>query len=246
MFYSQSLDPSLYVSRPYAPIDQRLRVFIEYARNIPKATAQIRANLRPSFPRTYIDLGKTVFGGLAKFYQNDAKAAFATVNDPHLQKQIDAEVLIAAKSMRELADWFERQSANATDDFALGAGRFQAMLKATEGVNLPLDVLEKTGREDLQLNLEALKEECKHYAPDSSIQSCVGKVEARKPPKGAVAEARQQMITLRAFVIEKSLVSIPSQEEATVAESPPFNRWNLAYIDILGSFERGDYPLSTM
>jgi Bacterial protein of unknown function (DUF885) len=239
VFYSQSLDPNRYVSRPYASIEQRLRAFIEYARNIPKATEQIRANLRPPFPRTYIDLGKTVFGGLAKFYQNDAKAAFATVSDAQLQKQFDAVVPIAAKSMRELADWLERQRANATDDFALGAVRFQEMLKATEGVNLPLNVLEKAGREDLQRNLEALREECKHYAPDASIQSCVGKVEARKPPEGAVAEARRQLITLRAFLAEKSLVSIPSQEEATVAESPPFNRWNLAYIDIPGPFEHG-------
>jgi hypothetical protein len=64
------------------------------------------------------------------------------------------------------------------------------MLKATEGLNLPLDVLEKAGREDLQRNLEALKEECKHYAPDASDQSCVEKVEAQKPPDGVVAEAR--------------------------------------------------------
>ena len=239
LFYSQSLDPNLYVSRPYAPIEQRLRAFIEYARNIPKATEQIRANLRPPFPRTYIDLGKTVFGGLAKFYQNDAKAAFATVNDPQLQKQFDAVVPIAAKSMQELAEWLERQRANATDDFALGAARFQEMLKATEGVNLPLDALEKAGRDDLQRNLAALKEECKHYAPDASVQSCVEKVEAQKPPEGAVAEARRQLTTLRSFVAGKGFVSIPSQEEATVAESPPFNRWNLAYIDIPGPFEHG-------
>ncbi len=239
LFYSQALDPNLYVSRPYAPIEQRLRAFIEYARNIPKATEQIRANLRPPFPRTYIDLGKTVFGGLAKFYQNDAKAAFATVNDPQLQKQFDAVVPIAAKSMQELAEWLERQRANATDDFALGAARFQEMLKATEGVNLPLDALEKAGRDDLQRNLAALKEECKHYAPDASVQSCVEKVEAQKPPEGAVAEARRQLTTLRSFVAGKGFVSIPSQEEATVAESPPFNRWNLAYIDIPGPFEHG-------
>jgi len=227
------------VSRPYAPIEQRLRAFIEYARNIPKATEQIRANLQPPFPRTYIDLGKTVFGGLAKFYQNDAKAAFAKVSDPDLQKQFDAVVPTAAKSMRELADWLELQRANATDDFALGAARFLEMLKATEGVKLPLDVLEKEGRKDLERNLDALREECKHYAPDSSVQSCVEKVEARKSPDGAVDEARRQLITLRAFVAEKSFVSIPGQEEATVAESPPFNRWNLAYIDIPGPFEHG-------
>lgn len=239
LFYSQSLDPNLYVSRPYAPVEQRLRAFIEYARNIPKATEQIRSNLRPPFPRTYIDLGKTVFGGLAKFYQNDAKAAFATVSNPQLQKQFDAVVPIAAKSMQELADWLERQRANATDDFALGAARFQEMLKATEGVNLPLDVLEKAGRDDLQRNLVALKEECKRYAPDASVQSCVEKVEAQKPPEGAVAEARRQLTTLRSFVAGKGFVSIPSQEEATVAESPPFNRWNLAYIDIPGPYEPG-------
>lgn len=180
-----------------------------------------------------------MFSGLAKFYENDAKTAFATVTDPQLQKQFDAVVPIAAKSMRELADWLELQRANATDDFALGAVRFQEMLKATEGVDLPLDFLEKVGREDLQRNLAALKEECKQYAPDSSVQSCVGKVEARKPPDGAIAEARRQLITLKTFVAEKSLVSIPSQEEATVAEAPPFNRWNLAYIDIPGPFEHG-------
>ena len=239
MFYSQSLNPNLYVSRPYAPIKQRLRAFIEYARNIPKATEQIRSNLRLPLPRTYIDIGKTVFGGLSKFYENDAKAAFATVTDPQLQKQFDAVVPTATKSMRELAEWLEFQRPNATDAFALGTARFKEMLKVTEGVNLPLDVLEKAGREDLQRNLVALKEECKHYAPNSSVQSCVEKVEAQKPPDGAVAQARRQLITLRAFVAEKSLVSIPSQEEAAVAEAPPFNRWNLAYIDIPGPFEHG-------
>ena len=111
LFYSQSLDPNLYVSRPYAPIEQRLRAFIEYARNIPKATEQIRTNLRTPIPRTYIDLGKTVFGGLAKFYQNDAKAAFATVTDPQLQKQFDAVVPRAAKSMQELANWLATNAA---------------------------------------------------------------------------------------------------------------------------------------
>lgn len=237
MFYYQALDPNVYISRPYAPIEQRLPAFIEYARNIPKATDQIRANLRPPFPRTYIEIGKKVFGGFAKFYENDAKAAFATVTDTQLKKQFDTEVPKAVKSMRELADWMELQRPNATDDFALGAARFQEMLKATEGVNMSLDTLEKAGRDDLQRNLDALLEACKHYAPNTSVQSCVGKVEARKPPEGAVAEARRQLVTLRAFLTEKDVVSIPNQEEATVAEPPPYNRWNLAYIDIPGPFE---------
>jgi len=239
MFYSPSLDPNVYVSRAYAPIEQRLRAFIEYARNIPQATKQIRANLRPPFPQTYIDIGKTVFGGLAKFYENDAKVAFATVTDSQLKKAFDAVVPMAAKSMRELTGWMELQRPRATGGFAMGAARFQEMLKATEGVNLPLSALEKAGRADLQRNLDALKEACKHYAPNASLQSCVGKVDAQKPANGAVAVARQQLSTLKAFVAEQNLVSIPDPEGANVAESPPFNRWNLAYIDIPGPFEHG-------
>ena len=239
LFYSPSLDPNTYVNRPYEPTEQRLRAFIAYTQKIPKAAKQIRANLRPPFPRTYIDLGKTVFGGLAKYYENDARAAFAKVSDPKLQKRFDTVVPIAAKSMRELADWMEQQRPNATEDFALGAARFQEMLKATESVTLPLDVLEKAGRDDLQRNLTELKETCKQYVPNEPVESCVSKVEAQKPPEGAVAEAGRQLVMLRAFVAEKNIVSIPSQEQATVAESPPFKRWNSAYIEVPGPFEHG-------
>jgi hypothetical protein len=237
IFYSHSLDPNVYVSRPYASVEQRLQAFIDYARHVPKAAKQIRANLRPPFPRTYIDLSKTVFGGLAKFYEKDAQAAFASVTDPQLKKKFEKVVPAAAGSMRELTDWVEHQRPRATDDFALGAARFQEMLKATEGVTLPLAALKKAGLDDLQRNLDALWEACRHYAPKASVQSCVEKVAARKPPEGAVAEARRQLVTLKTFVSEKNLVSIPSQEDATVAESPPFKRWNLAYIDIPGPFE---------
>jgi hypothetical protein len=44
---------------------------------------------------------------------------------------------------------------------------------------------------------------------------------ANKPSEGSVEGARAQLEDLRQFVIDKKLVSIPSQEQALVAESPP-------------------------
>lgn len=239
MFYANSLDPNLYISRPYAPLEQRMRAFIEYARNIPNAAGQIRANLQPPLPRTHIDIGKAVFGGYAKFYEHEAKTAFAAVTDPQLLAQFDAVVPVAAKAMRELADWLEQQRATQNEDFALGAARFREMLKATEGVDLPLEQLEKLGRADLERNLAALKQECGRYAPDVSLPACVAAVEARKPADGAVAEAGRQLAGLKAFVGEKNLLTIPDRQDAVVAESPPYSRWNSAYIDIPGPFEHG-------
>src|SRR5262245_8993302 len=45
-FYISALDPSPYLTRNYAPIEQRMRAYITYARAIPRAAGQIRANLR--------------------------------------------------------------------------------------------------------------------------------------------------------------------------------------------------------
>jgi hypothetical protein len=238
MFYSGALDPSLYMSRDYAPLDQRMRAFIKYASNVPTATAQIRANLQTPLPGTFIDIGKKVFGGLANFYVHDAKTAFAKVSDPQLHTEFDTIVPKAAKSMLELTAWLEQQRFKETKDFGLGAVLFQKMLETTEGVTLPLDRIEKLGREDLERNLAALNQECHRFVPKLTVKACVEKVETQKPTDGAVAEARRQLKMLKVFLIEKNLISIPNEVEALVAESPPFNRWNPAYIDIPGVFEQ--------
>src|SRR5687768_11590898 len=57
-YYTGSLSPSVYVTRPYAPLEQRLRAYIRYLTNVPRAAHQIRANLRTPLPLSFIDYGK--------------------------------------------------------------------------------------------------------------------------------------------------------------------------------------------
>jgi hypothetical protein len=54
----------------------------------------------------------------------------------------------------------------------------------------------------------------------------------------AARPARAQLANLPAFIEEKNIVSIPSKEEALVAEAPPYNRANFAYIIIAGPYEK--------
>jgi hypothetical protein len=239
MFYLRVLDPNVYVTREYAPLAQRLRAYIAYAKAVPIAVRQIRENLRTPLPRTYIEVGKTVFGGLATYYERDVPAVFASVEDPQLQEAFRAANAQAIKAMRGLAEGLEAQRAQATEAYALGPELFLKMLWETERVEVPLDVLEKAGRQDLDRNLAALRQACQAYAPGMTVPACVAKVQAVKPEGGAVEEARRQLRALKAFLITQDLVTIPGTEEAHMAESPPFMRWNLAYIDIPGPYERG-------
>ncbi len=238
-FYSGDLDPSVYVTRAYAPAPVRLRAFIAYLKAIPVAAAQIRRNLKAPLPLSFIDYGSATFGGYADYYPKDGKEAFAEVRDPALQRELDRSARAAAQSMRSLANWLESQRPRATQDFALGADRFSQMLRDTEMVDLPLSQLEAIGRADLERNQRALRSACAQYAPGASIPACMAKLNADKPEGGPVAGARAQLAGLKQFLIDKDIVTIPGTEEAQVEESPPYNRQNSAYIDIPGPYETG-------
>jgi uncharacterized protein (DUF885 family) len=238
-YMGNGLDPSVYVTRPYAPPATRLRAFITYLRAVPRATQQIRANLRTPLPLSFIDYGKSAFGGFAEYYPGDGTRAFADVRDPALQAQLRDAAGDAARAMSGLANWLERQRPNATQDFALGADRFAQMIRDTEMVDVPIAELERIGRADLQRNQRALQAACAQFAPGATLTVCMDRMNNNKPAGGPVAAARLQLPALRAFIVQHDLVSIPGTEQAHVEESPPYNRQNAAYIDIPGPYEHG-------
>ncbi|MFN2452795.1 MAG: DUF885 domain-containing protein [Pyrinomonadaceae bacterium] len=238
-FYADSIDPDVYVSREYAPPDVRLRAYTAYAKNVPAAVEQIRNNLRTPLPRTFVKIGHTSLGGLADFYAKDVPAVFASVGDQQLQTDFRTANDAAIKAMKDLDAWFTSQEASATDNFALGADKFSEMLKATERVDVPLDQLEQIGRTDMERNLAALREACNAYAPNQSIEQCIAKANAQKPEGSVVEAARKQLGDLKSFLVEKNIVTIPGTEEAKVGEAPAYRRWNFAYINIPGPYEKG-------
>jgi uncharacterized protein (DUF885 family) len=237
-YLNYGLDPSTYVTVLYAPADQRLRAFIKYARGVPNAAEQIRANLSGPLPKTFIDFGVSSFGGLAAFFRGDAIAAFAEVKDEQLQKELKGAIEPAAQAMAELAKALESQSAKATDAYALGAERFALMVKMTENVTTPLAKIEAVGAADLERNLAALRDACARYLPNASVEQCVQKQSADKPEGGAVVGARNQLAQLRQFVVDRDIVSIPGTETALVEQAPAFKSQNFAYINIPGPYEK--------
>ncbi len=236
-FYAGDLSPSMYLTRPYAPLAQRMAAFVSYEEALPRALAQIKGNLKLPLPASYIDMGVNSFGGFASFFRNDVPGIFAKVKDDDLQARFKTSNAAAIKAAQDLADWMKAQKPHATQDFALGAEKFSKMLQATERVDLPLDQLKAIGESDLKRNLAALKTACHQFAPGKSLSECVDKENADKPAGGAVEGARKQLASLRQFIVDKDLVSIPGTEQATAEEAPPFNRWNFAYIEIPGPYE---------
>jgi uncharacterized protein (DUF885 family) len=238
-FYGDSLDPNVYIARPYAPLPVRMKALTAWANGAPAALAQIRATLQTPMPLPIAEIGKIRFGGLATYLENDVPQAFAAVTDPALRAPFDSARMRAAAAFRDMGAWFDTLKASAAGSFALGPERYQKMLWMTERVNLTIDQAEAMGRADLARNLKALEQECARYAPGKSLRECMEKMNADKASEGAVDAARAQLAGLKAFVVEKNLMSIPGNEQAEVRESPPYMRWNFAYIDPPGPYEHG-------
>jgi len=237
-YYGGGLDPNVYVAREYAPLADRLRAYIKYAEAVPAAAAQIRLNLRTPMPRTYVQIGRIIYGGLATFYEEEVPVIFSAVTDAKLQADLRRANAGAIAAMRGLDAWLATLEATATDRFALGPEKFGEMLRRTELVDVPLPRLKEAAERDLARNLAALRAACATYAPGQSDQSCIDKMQSDKPRDAAVAGAQAQLAGLRAFVADHHLVTIPSDDQARVAEAPAYERSNLAYVRIPGPYER--------
>jgi uncharacterized protein (DUF885 family) len=239
-FYAGSLDPDTYISREYAPPETRLKAYTAYAKNVPAALEQVKANFKLPMPQAFITISHKMIGGLASFYGNEVPKAFASVTDQKLQDDFKAANSAAIVAVKQFDEWLAKQKSEATDEFALGPENFRKMLAMTEGVDISLEDLERIGQRDLERNYAALKKACAKFAPGKSMLEATELAAARKAEgKDAVDAARNQLAGLREFVLKNDILSIPGTEQAKVGQAPSYKAWNFAYIDIPGPFEKG-------
>ena len=79
VWFSDNLDPNVYVSREYAPAETRLKSYTRFASSVPAAAGQIRTNLETPLPRAYVQIGRISFGGLASYMESDIPQVFSAV-----------------------------------------------------------------------------------------------------------------------------------------------------------------------
>ena len=233
------LSPDPYLTKPYAPLDQRLRDFTAWLTNLPAALTAIRTNLRTPMPRTWVEQGYATYAGMAAFLRDDVAQVFAEVSDPASRSGFAAANAAAVAALEDLARWFESQRSTATEDYAIGPELFAEMLRRTEGLDVPIERVMDIGRADLERNLVALDEACREFAPGTDRKGCMAKMNANRPEGGAVAAARAQLEVLKKFVVEQKLVSIPADDPVFVDEAPPYQATNFAYIMTAGPYDVG-------
>ena len=228
----------MYLTREYAPLPKRLEGFLGYARAVPRLAADIRANLRTPLPRPSSSAARPDSAATRLSSAPRCRRSSRSSPTRQLKRELTEATAAAAHAMDELTRLAQAQRATATDDFALGAAKFSEMLRVTERVDLPLEELELVGRKDLERNLAALERglrrlraQARRWRPAST--GCAPTSRAAAPSR---ARARSWRSCASSCSTRRSS-RFRSQEQALVAESPPYNRGNFAYISIPGPYE---------
>lgn len=231
--YRHSFEIFHLVNGGHAPLGERMAAVTRFQLSLVSACAQIRANMRLPMSEELREHSEQVVRGLAEFLGKDAAGVFQKIQDENFSRANRA----ALAALGELAEFYASQKGKSTASFALGTERFQAMLAAVEGVNIPLAQVKRAALEDLARNRSALAKECGEYAPGKPIAECVDRATSEKPDD-VIQLAESQVRDLKRFVLKNEIVAIPSDEEVIVRETPGYLRWNTASLRSPGIYDR--------
>ena len=239
--YSSGATNAAYVimEREYAPATQRLAALIAREKAIPAALAQARTNLVDP-PRIFTEIAIEQLDGNVSFFKNDVTAAFKGVTDTSLVREFKASNAAVMKALTDYKTFLEHDLLpKSTGSFALGADVYARDLAANEMIDVPLPRLLEIAEADRQKNESAFQATAKLIDSTEPADSVLASLQADHPPQSALLSTTQNMLdSLRQFIADHHILTIPPGDPARVKETPPFTRsTTTASMDTPGPFE---------
>jgi hypothetical protein len=210
------------IERDFAPLDTRLRSVIARENLLPHMLSDAKANLT-DMPPVFIDIALENLDGAVGFLSGDVPAAFASVTDAGLKKQLAASTKAALAACADYRAFLLAQKPNAHGSFVLGHDVLQHLL-ATDMVNVPVERVMAAGQAQLDKDHAAFlatEKQVDAANPSGALDMIGG-----DHPDAAhlVGAARDRLGMLRQFIDSHKILDLPSTMMPDVAETPPFAR----------------------
>ena len=241
MTYAGAFDFNMYLKRDFAPLAHRLRSIVKLAKAVPAFLATARTNLVDPLPRPKVTLAIEIARGAAEFLERDLVEAVREVKDEKLLAEFRDANGKALAAFSEYAAWLEKEKLPRADDhFALGEERYRKFLAARDAITLaPAKILE-IGLAELQREQAAFAAAAKVVAPGKTPIEAMRELQRDHPTADSlIPDTRKNLESIRQFLIDHKIITLPSEVRATVAETPTYQRaGSFASMDTPGPFEK--------
>lgn len=231
MFYEELFSIDGYLTRDYAPIDIRARGLLRHVEGALKQVHNITDNLVGPMATPILVTAVGIYRGYAEYLDGDAITILDAMTDEKLKADVVVAIRELAKQARKIADHLEKiEIPRGDDSYILGVARYKQLLRAQEALDIPLDEFERLGEENLAENKKAYEE-------------LAARITMKRPPAPELLTIATDLTKrAKAFVEEKHLVTIPAEDKVQIRETPPFMRYNAAFLDPPGPFDKPDLP----
>ena len=241
MTYADAFDFNAYLKRDFAPLAERLRFIAKLARNVPAFLANARQNLTDPLPKPKVTVAIAIAKGSAEFLEKDLTAAMSGVTDASLLAEVKAAGASASAAFRGYAEWLEKERLPHADDrFALGEERYKKFLATRDAITLAPERILEIGLAELKREQAAFAEAARIVAPGKSPLEAMRELQRDHPTADSlIPETRRNLEAIRQFLVDRAIITIPSDVRATVCETPPPQRsQSFASMDTPGPFEK--------
>jgi len=241
MTYASAIDVNVYVKRKYAPIEDRVRSIIVVENQAPNIMIAAKTNLADVLPKPYVELAIQIARGSSDFLKKNLIDALGELKDESLRAAVMQANRRAATALADYAAWLEKEKLpKATSQFAIGEEKYQRFLAQTELVDLPPVKILELGLSELKHEHEVFAEAAKKIDADKPASEVFKQIQSEHPTsENLIPEITKKLDSVRQYVVEHKLVTIPSEVRAQVKETPRYRRaTSFASMDTPGPFEK--------
>lgn len=240
--YSGGITSAAYVimRRPYAPAAERLKYLIARELKMPAALAEARTNVENP-PRIYTLIAIEQIDGNISFFKNDVPAAFKEVTDPQLRADFQRSNDAVMAALGDYKKYLQNELLpKSNGSFSIGTDTYSKALAANEMIDLPIDRLLAIADADLKKNEEAFQATAKTIDATKPADTVLASMQADHPPAADLLKVTQDTLdSLRQFLVDHHIVTVPPSQPAKVKETPPFMRSTTsASMETPGPFEK--------
>jgi uncharacterized protein (DUF885 family) len=240
MTYAGLVDANTYIKRNFAPIEDRVRAIINMENLAPLQFENAKANLQDSLATPFINMAVLIAQGSASFLSNDLITALKGVKNDTLMASFKASNKKAIDAVNGFVSWLQKDKLpKAHNHYAIGRDNYQKMLLYNEGISLTPEQVLEIGLRELKKEQEVFNSAAKIINPNKKPVDVYNDLKNDHPTaKDLIPDARKTMDSIRQFVIDRKITTMPSEVRVKVEETPPYAReTSTASMDTPGPFE---------
>lgn len=228
------------MKRAFAPGPERVKSVRGRLAGVPAIYAAARANLVATPAREHTELAIRMAKGSVKFLEGQVVEWAKKESGGELPTDFADASTRAAAAAKEFAAWLEKDLLpKSTGAYALGEERFRKKLLLEEMIDMPLDKLLARGEQQLDKDYKDFVATAAKIDPSHTPAEVMKTLSDDHPSEDElVAFVAGSLEDARKFIVDKALVTLPSEVRPIVAETPGFARAaTFASMDTPGAFE---------